>query len=137
MQDELEIYSFKSIFRCDAINMEKHFPSLLLLVCQSADQKKPDIHFFNCETVKVSHNAGVSFPVCPAWLSVSLLNRQPGSGFTSDATSRFLFLQAEQICDDIAHAVSDSSKSRSKKLPDTFRYSESQAPKSVLKKRTF
>lgn len=55
-QDELENYSFKSIFRCDAVNTEKHFPSLLLLVCQSADQKKPDIHFFNCEAVKVSHD---------------------------------------------------------------------------------
>nr|XP_020493228.1 epidermal growth factor receptor kinase substrate 8-like protein 1 [Labrus bergylta] len=51
-QDELERYSFKSLFRCDAINTEKHHPSLLLLVCQSADQKKPDILFFNCETVK-------------------------------------------------------------------------------------
>ncbi|XP_068610319.1 epidermal growth factor receptor kinase substrate 8-like protein 1 [Brachionichthys hirsutus] len=79
-QDELEKYSFTSIFRCDAINTEKHFPSLLLLVCQSADQMKPDIQFFNCETVK-----------------------------------------AEQICDDIARAVSDSSKSRSKNLPDTLR----------------
>lgn len=55
VQDELEVYSFKSIFRCDAINTEKHFPSLLLLVCQSAGLKKPDIHFFNCESVKVSH----------------------------------------------------------------------------------
>lgn len=51
-QDELEQYAFRSIFRCDAINTERHFPSLLLLVCQSADQKKPDIQFFNCETVK-------------------------------------------------------------------------------------
>ncbi|XP_054454807.1 epidermal growth factor receptor kinase substrate 8-like protein 1 isoform X2 [Anoplopoma fimbria] len=51
-QDELENYSFKSILRCEAINTEKHFPSMLLLVCQSADQSKPDIHFFNCETVK-------------------------------------------------------------------------------------
>ncbi|XP_070707490.1 epidermal growth factor receptor kinase substrate 8-like protein 1 isoform X2 [Pempheris klunzingeri] len=51
-QDELESYSFKSIYRCDAINTEKHFPSLLLLVCQSTDQKKPDIQFFNCETVR-------------------------------------------------------------------------------------
>ncbi|XP_029978410.1 epidermal growth factor receptor kinase substrate 8-like protein 1 isoform X2 [Sphaeramia orbicularis] len=51
-QDELEKYAFNSIFRCDAINKEKHFPSLLLLVCQSAHQKKPDIHFFNCETVR-------------------------------------------------------------------------------------
>ncbi|XP_035527491.1 epidermal growth factor receptor kinase substrate 8-like protein 1 [Morone saxatilis] len=51
-QDELENYSFKSIYRCDAINTEKHFSSLLLLVCQGVDQKKPDIHFFNCESVK-------------------------------------------------------------------------------------
>lgn len=53
LQDELESYAYKSIYRCDALNSEKHFPSLLLLVCQSAKQKKPDIHFFNCETVKV------------------------------------------------------------------------------------
>nr|XP_046233108.1 epidermal growth factor receptor kinase substrate 8-like protein 1 [Scatophagus argus]XP_046233109.1 epidermal growth factor receptor kinase substrate 8-like protein 1 [Scatophagus argus]XP_046233110.1 epidermal growth factor receptor kinase substrate 8-like protein 1 [Scatophagus argus] len=83
-QDELENYSFKSIYRCDAINTEKHFPSLLLLVCQGADQKKPDIQFFNCETVK-----------------------------------------AEHICDDIAQAVSDSSKNRSKKIPDTLRPTQS------------
>ncbi|XP_013863589.1 epidermal growth factor receptor kinase substrate 8-like protein 1 [Austrofundulus limnaeus] len=51
-QDELEKYTSEDIFRCDAINTEKHFPSLLLLVGQRADQKKPDIHFFNCETVK-------------------------------------------------------------------------------------
>ncbi|CAI5659254.1 unnamed protein product [Oreochromis niloticus] len=51
-QDELESYAFRSIFRCEALNTEKHFPSLLMLVCQGADQKKPDIHFFNCETVK-------------------------------------------------------------------------------------
>ncbi|KAK1881542.1 Epidermal growth factor receptor kinase substrate 8-like protein 1 [Dissostichus eleginoides] len=51
-QDELENYPFASIFRCDAVNTEKHFPSLLQLVCQSADQKKPDILFFNCENVK-------------------------------------------------------------------------------------
>ncbi|XP_049418912.1 epidermal growth factor receptor kinase substrate 8-like protein 1 isoform X1 [Epinephelus fuscoguttatus] len=83
-QDELEKYSFKSIYRCDAINTEKHFPSLLLLVCQSADQKKPDIHFFNCETVK-----------------------------------------AEQICDDIARAVSGSSSSRSQNLPAALRLPQS------------
>ncbi|XP_056152963.1 epidermal growth factor receptor kinase substrate 8-like protein 1 [Lampris incognitus] len=51
-QDELEKYLTDSIFRCEAIHTEKRFPSLLLLVCQSVDQKKPDIHFFNCETVK-------------------------------------------------------------------------------------
>ncbi|XP_041672143.1 epidermal growth factor receptor kinase substrate 8-like protein 1 isoform X2 [Cheilinus undulatus] len=83
-QDELEKYAFRSIFRCDAINTVKHFPSLLLLVCQSSDQEKPDIHFFNCETVK-----------------------------------------AEQICEDIEHAVSDSSKNRSKKVPDALRLPQS------------
>ncbi|KAK5850666.1 hypothetical protein PBY51_001524 [Eleginops maclovinus] len=51
-QDELENYPFESIFRCDPINSDKHFPSLLQLVCQSADQKNPDILFFNCENVK-------------------------------------------------------------------------------------
>ncbi|XP_076008344.1 epidermal growth factor receptor kinase substrate 8-like protein 1 [Genypterus blacodes] len=50
-QDELEKYSLKSIHRCDAIETEL-FPSLLLLVCQSTNQKKPDIHFFSCEVVK-------------------------------------------------------------------------------------
>ncbi|XP_040922557.1 epidermal growth factor receptor kinase substrate 8-like protein 1 isoform X2 [Toxotes jaculatrix] len=78
-QDELEKYSFKSIFRCDAINTEKYFPSLLMLICQGEDHKKPDILFFNCETVK-----------------------------------------AEEICDNIAHAVSGSS-TRSKGLPDAIR----------------
>ncbi|KAK2820214.1 hypothetical protein Q5P01_023173 [Channa striata] len=54
-QDELEKYSFKSIYRCNAIDTVKHFPSLLMLICQSADQKKPDIHFFNCEAVTADH----------------------------------------------------------------------------------
>ncbi|KAM6897914.1 epidermal growth factor receptor kinase substrate 8-like protein 1 isoform 2-T2 [Xenentodon cancila] len=53
-QDELENYIFKDIYLCDAISTV-HFPSLLLLVCQGADQKKPDVHFFNCETVKAEH----------------------------------------------------------------------------------
>uniref|UniRef100_A0A3Q4G6Q8 Uncharacterized protein n=1 Tax=Neolamprologus brichardi TaxID=32507 RepID=A0A3Q4G6Q8_NEOBR len=61
-QDELESYAFRSIFRCQAVNTEKHFPSLLMLVCQGDDQKKPDIHFFNCETVKVSADGARSFP---------------------------------------------------------------------------
>ncbi|XP_029102389.1 epidermal growth factor receptor kinase substrate 8-like protein 1 isoform X3 [Scleropages formosus] len=48
-QDELEVYPVSSIHRCDAILTEKQFPSLLLLVCQSGAQKKPDILFFSCE----------------------------------------------------------------------------------------
>ncbi|KAM8836991.1 LOW QUALITY PROTEIN: epidermal growth factor receptor kinase substrate 8-like protein 1 [Spinachia spinachia] len=59
-QDELENYSFKSILRCDAIDTERRFPSLLLLVCQSAGQQKPDIHFFDCEAVKVSRQREMS-----------------------------------------------------------------------------
>ncbi|XP_041733995.1 epidermal growth factor receptor kinase substrate 8-like protein 1 [Coregonus clupeaformis] len=51
-QDELEKYPVSAIHRCDAILTEKRFPSLLLLVCQSASQKKPDVLFFNCETVR-------------------------------------------------------------------------------------
>ncbi|XP_029933319.1 epidermal growth factor receptor kinase substrate 8-like protein 1 isoform X2 [Myripristis murdjan] len=54
-QDELERYSVTSVYRCEAIHTEKRFPSLLLLVCRSEDQKKPDIHFFNCETVSAEH----------------------------------------------------------------------------------
>ncbi|XP_058476719.1 epidermal growth factor receptor kinase substrate 8-like protein 1 [Solea solea] len=50
-QDELETYSLESILRCDAINTVKHFPSLLMLICKSEEQKKPDIHFFSCEVV--------------------------------------------------------------------------------------
>ncbi|XP_020779742.1 epidermal growth factor receptor kinase substrate 8-like protein 1 [Boleophthalmus pectinirostris] len=75
-QDELEKYTFKSILRCDS-KTEKHFPSLLLLVCQSPDQKKPDIHFFNCEMVK-----------------------------------------AEQICQDISHALSGQYANRSRGIGD-------------------
>ncbi|XP_036381124.1 epidermal growth factor receptor kinase substrate 8-like protein 1 [Megalops cyprinoides] len=50
-QEELEAFHVSSIHRCDAILTEKQFPSLLLLVCQSAPHKKPDVLFFNCETV--------------------------------------------------------------------------------------
>uniref|UniRef100_A0A3B3V1X4 EPS8 signaling adaptor L1b n=1 Tax=Poecilia latipinna TaxID=48699 RepID=A0A3B3V1X4_9TELE len=52
-EDELERYSFRDIYRCDTIDTVKHFPSLLLLICQRANQKKPDIHFFNCEPMQV------------------------------------------------------------------------------------
>ncbi|XP_028989904.1 epidermal growth factor receptor kinase substrate 8-like protein 1 isoform X2 [Betta splendens] len=51
-QDELERYALKSIYRCEAANMEALFPSLLVLVCQSAEEKTPEILFFSCEAVK-------------------------------------------------------------------------------------
>ena len=72
LQDELENYSFKSIYRCDAFNTEKHFPSLLMLICQSEDQKKPDILFFSCEAVRVSNNTWAASQHFPDWLSVSV-----------------------------------------------------------------
>ncbi|KAJ8364246.1 hypothetical protein SKAU_G00130770 [Synaphobranchus kaupii] len=52
-QEELEALHVSTIHRCDAILTEKQFPPLLLLVCQNVPQKKPDIHFFSCETVGV------------------------------------------------------------------------------------
>lgn len=72
LQDELESYAYKSIYRCDALNSEKHFPSLLLLVCQSAEQKKPDIHFFNCETVKVGGRGRLSWRSDPSTVRLLL-----------------------------------------------------------------
>ncbi|XP_077482006.1 epidermal growth factor receptor kinase substrate 8-like protein 1 isoform X2 [Stigmatopora argus] len=50
--EELENYPYKSIFRCDAIHSQELFPSLLLLVCQSVHEKKPEILFFDCENKK-------------------------------------------------------------------------------------
>ncbi|XP_054609483.1 epidermal growth factor receptor kinase substrate 8-like protein 1 isoform X2 [Dunckerocampus dactyliophorus] len=54
-KEELEKYSFNSIFRCEAVNSEELLPSLLLLVSQSASEKKPDILYFSCEPVKAEH----------------------------------------------------------------------------------
>ncbi|XP_051927954.1 epidermal growth factor receptor kinase substrate 8-like protein 1 isoform X1 [Hippocampus zosterae] len=51
-KEELEKYTFTSIFRCESINSEERFPSLLLLVCQSPNEKKPDILFFDCENIQ-------------------------------------------------------------------------------------
>lgn len=110
-QDELESYAYKSIYRCDAVNSEKHFPSLLLLVCQSAEQKKPDIHFFNCETVKVSSRSGLSSPSAASTIRLLQVTR----------LLKPCLLQAEQIRDDIARAVSDSSRRKSKNVPDDLR----------------
>uniref|UniRef100_A0A8C2X5Z5 EPS8 signaling adaptor L1b n=1 Tax=Cyclopterus lumpus TaxID=8103 RepID=A0A8C2X5Z5_CYCLU len=74
-QDELENYAYKSILRCNAINTEKHFPSLLLLVCQSEEDPKPDIHFFSCEAVKVSNtNSGPDISFLRAEREVGILN---------------------------------------------------------------
>ncbi|KAF6734777.1 Epidermal growth factor receptor kinase substrate 8-like protein 1 [Oryzias melastigma] len=82
-QEEVEQYTLKNIYRCDSINSDKHFPSMLLLVCQVTDQTKPDILFFSCETVR-----------------------------------------AEQVCEDITHAVSSSS-TRGRNTPNSVRASPS------------
>ncbi|XP_033841196.1 epidermal growth factor receptor kinase substrate 8-like protein 1 [Periophthalmus magnuspinnatus] len=78
-QDELEKYTFKSILRCDS-KTERHFPSLLLLVCQSPDQKKPDIHFFNCEMAKAEQ---ICEDISRA-LSGQHVNRSRGIGDMTD-----------------------------------------------------
>ncbi|XP_049615076.1 epidermal growth factor receptor kinase substrate 8-like protein 1 isoform X2 [Syngnathus scovelli] len=51
-KEELEKYYLDSIFRCESVNAEELFPSVLLLVCQSPNEKKPDVLFFNCEDMK-------------------------------------------------------------------------------------
>ncbi|KAM9716233.1 epidermal growth factor receptor kinase substrate 8-like protein 1 isoform 2-T2 [Menidia menidia] len=50
-QDELENYSLREVYRCDAIDSEEH-SSLLQLVCRGVNQEEPDVLFFNSETVK-------------------------------------------------------------------------------------
>jgi len=60
-QEELESYPVESVYRCDPIFSVKEFPSLLLLVCRSTDQEKPDILFFSCETVRKTSSCVVGY----------------------------------------------------------------------------
>lgn len=48
-QEELEIFTLSIVQHCRSLQGPNRYPHLLLLVCQEADQSKPDIHFFNCE----------------------------------------------------------------------------------------
>ncbi|XP_075043928.1 epidermal growth factor receptor kinase substrate 8-like protein 2 isoform X2 [Mixophyes fleayi] len=48
-QDELEVFPLSIVLQCQSIQGPHRYPNILLLVCQEADQSKPDIHFFNCE----------------------------------------------------------------------------------------
>ncbi|XP_028669520.1 epidermal growth factor receptor kinase substrate 8-like protein 1 [Erpetoichthys calabaricus] len=50
-KDDLETFPLTTVQRCDAIEGEKRFPSLLLLVSQDMTQQKPDVHFFQCDNV--------------------------------------------------------------------------------------
>ncbi|XP_063800852.1 epidermal growth factor receptor kinase substrate 8-like protein 2 isoform X2 [Pseudophryne corroboree] len=48
-QEELEVFPLSIVHHCQSIPGPHRYPNILLLVCQEADQSKPDVHFFNCE----------------------------------------------------------------------------------------
>ncbi|XP_056382997.1 epidermal growth factor receptor kinase substrate 8-like protein 2 isoform X2 [Hyla sarda] len=48
-QEELENFPLSIVQHCRSLQGPHRYPHILLLVCQEADQNKPDIHFFNCE----------------------------------------------------------------------------------------
>ncbi|XP_068115850.1 epidermal growth factor receptor kinase substrate 8-like protein 2 isoform X2 [Hyperolius riggenbachi] len=48
-QDELENFPLSSVQHCQSIQGPPRYPHILFIVCQEADQPRPDIHFFNCE----------------------------------------------------------------------------------------
>ncbi|XP_021172394.2 epidermal growth factor receptor kinase substrate 8-like protein 1 [Fundulus heteroclitus] len=76
-QDEVDRYSLKDVHRCDTIYTEKHFPHLLLLVCQYPHQQKPDIHFFSCEPMQAEQ-------ICAA-IKDAVSDTSSGSRRTPDA----------------------------------------------------
>ncbi|KAE8607209.1 hypothetical protein XENTR_v10011081 [Xenopus tropicalis] len=48
-QEELENFPLPIVQHCQNLSGPHRYPHVVLLVCQDADQPKPDIHFFNCE----------------------------------------------------------------------------------------
>ncbi|XP_053304689.1 epidermal growth factor receptor kinase substrate 8-like protein 2 isoform X2 [Spea bombifrons] len=48
-QEELENFPLSIVHHCQSVPGPHRYPHVLLLVCQEADQHKPDIHFFNCD----------------------------------------------------------------------------------------
>uniref|UniRef100_A0A8C5PFL3 EPS8 signaling adaptor L2 n=1 Tax=Leptobrachium leishanense TaxID=445787 RepID=A0A8C5PFL3_9ANUR len=48
-QEELENFSLSIVEHCQSIQGPPRHPQVLLIVCQDAEQSKPDIHFFNCD----------------------------------------------------------------------------------------
>ena len=52
-QEELENFPLPSVRHSQTVLNQLRYPSVLLLVCQDADQSKPDVHFFHCDEVEV------------------------------------------------------------------------------------
>ncbi|XP_053576173.1 epidermal growth factor receptor kinase substrate 8-like protein 2 [Bombina bombina] len=48
-REELENFPLSIVRHCQCLQGPPRHPNILLLVCQDADQPKPDIHFFNCD----------------------------------------------------------------------------------------
>nr|XP_005895194.1 PREDICTED: epidermal growth factor receptor kinase substrate 8-like protein 2 [Bos mutus] len=51
-QEELENFPLPSVRHSQTVLNQLRYPSVLLLVCQDADQSKPDVHFFHCDEVE-------------------------------------------------------------------------------------
>ena len=56
-QEELENFPLPSVRHSQTVLNQLRYPSVLLLVCQDADQSKPDVHFFHCDEVEVRRAA--------------------------------------------------------------------------------
>lgn len=50
-KEELENYGLGGVLRCDALPPSAHARSLLLLLCQDAEQAQPDAHVFQCDHI--------------------------------------------------------------------------------------
>ncbi|XP_043915066.1 epidermal growth factor receptor kinase substrate 8-like protein 2 [Protopterus annectens] len=51
-QEELENFPIHTVLHSQTVLNQIRYPSILLLICQDADQAKPDIHFFHCDEVE-------------------------------------------------------------------------------------
>uniref|UniRef100_A0AAY5F0K2 EPS8 signaling adaptor L2 n=1 Tax=Electrophorus electricus TaxID=8005 RepID=A0AAY5F0K2_ELEEL len=49
---ELENFPLSTVHHSQTVLKQTRYPSVLLLVCQDAEQHKPDIHFFYCDEVE-------------------------------------------------------------------------------------
>uniref|UniRef100_A0A4W4E5D6 EPS8 signaling adaptor L2 n=1 Tax=Electrophorus electricus TaxID=8005 RepID=A0A4W4E5D6_ELEEL len=50
--EELENFPLSTVHHSQTVLKQTRYPSVLLLVCQDAEQHKPDIHFFYCDEVE-------------------------------------------------------------------------------------
>ncbi|XP_062949785.1 epidermal growth factor receptor kinase substrate 8-like protein 2 [Cynocephalus volans] len=51
-QEELENFPLPTVQHSQTVLDQLRYPSVLLLVCQDAEQSRPDIHFFHCDEVE-------------------------------------------------------------------------------------